>query len=309
MTIPMAHGLTPKNRAFTLIELLVVIAIIGILAAILFPVFATAREKARQASCSSNLKQLGLAMLEYAQDYDENPPNGTSKTNAVTGWAGQIYPYVKAKGVFVCPDDQTPGASCSYAYNRNVADNIDSHWTYGYYGYVCFPLSKFGNVTKTVLLAEVNGSAGYDVSDMNPSHIQSDFYGGPGVAAGYSPDGYGGMVAAGAFDPFSDNNNNYQYDQPCDQQGSGCGNSQTVTLKYATGYPANSAFPLVFMSPTGIHSGGANYLLADGHVKWLMGSQVSAGGYNQTIGSCGNASTAANTACSSPAAVITWSVF
>src|SRR5512137_1152715 len=64
----------PKRRAFTLIELLVVIAIIAILAAILFPVFAKAREKARQSSCQSNLKQIGLAFMQYAQDYDEQYP-------------------------------------------------------------------------------------------------------------------------------------------------------------------------------------------------------------------------------------------
>ncbi|MEN6304741.1 MAG: prepilin-type N-terminal cleavage/methylation domain-containing protein, partial [Armatimonadia bacterium] len=65
-----------KRRGFTLIELLVVIAIIAILAAILFPVFAKAREKARQSSCLSNMKQMGLACLQYAQDYDEVLPAG-----------------------------------------------------------------------------------------------------------------------------------------------------------------------------------------------------------------------------------------
>jgi prepilin-type N-terminal cleavage/methylation domain-containing protein/prepilin-type processing-associated H-X9-DG protein len=112
------------RRGFTLIELLVVIAIIAILAAILFPVFARAREKARQASCSSNCKQMGLAMLMYAQDYDETftrRSHGTQDTPVVPGddefnynarsgyqyfyrsWASNIYPYVKNTQIFRCP--------------------------------------------------------------------------------------------------------------------------------------------------------------------------------------------------------------
>src|SRR5438105_14223947 len=72
-----------KRRAFTLIELLVVIAIIAILAAILFPVFARAREKARQTTCTSNVKQLGLAWMMYVQDYDETfPPNNSTNVTA-----------------------------------------------------------------------------------------------------------------------------------------------------------------------------------------------------------------------------------
>jgi prepilin-type N-terminal cleavage/methylation domain-containing protein/prepilin-type processing-associated H-X9-DG protein len=86
-----------KKDGFTLIELLVVIAIIAILAAILFPVFAKAREKARQSTCASNLKQIGEALLQYVQDNDET----------YTGsWHNScIYPYVKSTAVFHCPDD------------------------------------------------------------------------------------------------------------------------------------------------------------------------------------------------------------
>ena len=93
-----------KKRGFTLIELLVVIAIIAILAAILFPVFAKAREKARQAACLSNMKQLGLAAVMYADDYDDNPPPG-----GIT-WGGNDYlwnqlcqPYIKSKALMICP--------------------------------------------------------------------------------------------------------------------------------------------------------------------------------------------------------------
>src|SRR5215469_346721 len=105
-------GSVRKSRsAFTLIELLVVIAIIAILAAILFPVFAQAREKARQTTCASNERQLGLGFLQYIQDYDEYPPNGVQNggagVHAGEGWAGQVYSYVKSTGVFACPDDPT----------------------------------------------------------------------------------------------------------------------------------------------------------------------------------------------------------
>jgi len=96
-----------KNRGFTLIELLVVIAIIAILAAILFPVFAQAREKARQSSCMSNLKQLGLANLSYSQDYDEAFVMGVQSSWYAVTWPVLIQPYVKADPttVFRCPDD------------------------------------------------------------------------------------------------------------------------------------------------------------------------------------------------------------
>src|SRR5262249_17005376 len=105
------------NRGFTLIELLVVIAIIAILAAILFPVFAKAGEKARQSSCLSNVKQLNLGMQMYAQDYDERFPvwawwASYSPGGAVPArinhfeslWVNAIYPYVKNNQIYECPD-------------------------------------------------------------------------------------------------------------------------------------------------------------------------------------------------------------
>ncbi|MEN6303815.1 MAG: DUF1559 domain-containing protein [Armatimonadia bacterium] len=92
------------RRGFTLIELLVVIAIIAILAAILFPVFAKAREKARQSSCLSNVKQLGLGVLSYAQDYDEMFPRTAITVGAGNyGWETLIHPYIKNDQLFTCP--------------------------------------------------------------------------------------------------------------------------------------------------------------------------------------------------------------
>ncbi len=109
--------------AFTVIELLV-IAIIAILAAILFPVFARARENARRSSCQSNLKQIGLGIFQYTQDYDERLPGatdigggGSGKTGGWMFWTGtagvyaavpsqgSIYPYIKSAQIFVCPSD------------------------------------------------------------------------------------------------------------------------------------------------------------------------------------------------------------
>ncbi len=120
----------PRSAAFTLIELLVVIAIIAILAAILFPVFAQAREKARQAACLSNSKQIGLALLMYLQDYDEALPAPDwgavpagytgpftafawkSKETIASGpnmpaWCDVFQPYIKNTEVFRCPDDSS----------------------------------------------------------------------------------------------------------------------------------------------------------------------------------------------------------
>lgn len=96
------------KRGFTLIELLVVIAIIAILAAILFPVFARARENARRTSCVSNLKQMGLAVMMYAQDYDETYPRNQQFVTATTYtyWPDLLRPYTGSSQIFQCPSTQ-----------------------------------------------------------------------------------------------------------------------------------------------------------------------------------------------------------
>jgi prepilin-type N-terminal cleavage/methylation domain-containing protein len=159
----LSHGAKRRRSAFTLIELLVVIAIIAILAAILFPVFAKAREKARQSSCMSNEKQIGLAFMGYIQDYDEKfpPPAGVATvggTAYVTDWGvdsqpvtGTIVPalissYVKNTGIFQCPSGPRPssgGTVVDYMYNDLAATKSQA---------------AFSGVSSTVLMAEGSGA-------------------------------------------------------------------------------------------------------------------------------------------------------
>ena len=105
-----------RNRGFTLIELLVVIAIIAILAAILFPVFARAREKARMASCQSNLKEIGLAIHMYVQDYDERL---LFQRYGATGyhWYEVIYPYLKNNQILTCPSKSNQAVGYGYSWS------------------------------------------------------------------------------------------------------------------------------------------------------------------------------------------------
>ena len=146
----LANGYQEKleKTGFTLIELLVVIAIIAILAAILFPVFARARENARRASCMSNLKQIGLGFLMYAQDYDGIFPRigytGSETLVYPDGnsgpsyWTGRIYPYIKSVQIFNCPSgdkrwmgDATGayqvsyGASDYFLWNSPAQDSVE----------------------------------------------------------------------------------------------------------------------------------------------------------------------------------------
>ncbi len=125
-----------RRSAFTLIELLVVIAIIAILAAILFPVFAQAREKARQTTCLSNLKQMGLGLLQYVQDYDENIPRMNYQNFAASNdyrnnkWMDVINPYIKNTDIFTCPSDRLD-PNGRYRFPPTLRTNYTQYGSYG----------------------------------------------------------------------------------------------------------------------------------------------------------------------------------
>jgi prepilin-type N-terminal cleavage/methylation domain-containing protein/prepilin-type processing-associated H-X9-DG protein len=148
----------PRKSGFTLIELLVVIAIIAILAAILFPVFAKAREKARQTSCLSNEKQMALGVLMYAQDYDEKFPGGggmypPGAWGPGSAWWEEIYPYIKNTQIFVCPSHGSAPMS-EGGYPKSYGCN----WNFLTWGAVNPPMSlaQVVNVSGTIMLAENN---------------------------------------------------------------------------------------------------------------------------------------------------------
>jgi prepilin-type N-terminal cleavage/methylation domain-containing protein/prepilin-type processing-associated H-X9-DG protein len=149
---------TARGRTgFTLIELLVVIAIIAILAAILFPVFARARENARRSSCSSNLKQIALGVFQYTQDYDEKFPirYSTATSYYLNGWAAAVQPYVKSAQLFQCPSEPTaPGTfdsdnATDYAYNANLGQ-IDAAISLAAVNFPSVTVMNFDYVSRSV---------------------------------------------------------------------------------------------------------------------------------------------------------------
>jgi len=152
---------TTRNYGFTLIELLVVIAIISILASILFPVFARARENARRASCSSNLKQIALGVMMYVQDYDEHMPivvgadaADTSASNPF-GWADAMQPYLKSTQIFQCPSDSAGSASGSYA-TQVQSKQYSDFWIN--YQATNISLASFDAPSMTILLGDGDAS-------------------------------------------------------------------------------------------------------------------------------------------------------
>ena len=174
------------RHGFTLIELLVVIAIIAILAAILFPVFAKVREKARQISCLSNMKQLGLGFMQYIQDNDETWPgvNSGGVTNQ-GGWASQIYPYVKSTNIYKCPDESgiVAGIPNTIAYVMNYEIYFDDGLAYKDNGNG-LNLSAMVTPASTLVLYEGLNGAAYTLDNRDPSVMTNH----AGWANGNSPE-------------------------------------------------------------------------------------------------------------------------
>lgn len=235
-----------SHRAFTLIELLVVIAIIALLAAILFPVFGRARENARRTSCLNNMKQIGLGVSQYTQDYDERLP---FSNNQVAGdpnsgrWPIKLLPYVKSVQLFVCPsytDYTLPanwnGGGSTYAINRSISD---IHYVGSYYGR---HLSEIPDSAGTTLVAETADLGG------NSNAIFS------------SPDNYQPLTWSKYIDTTSQfkGNSDWQWTPPSNFTGTG--------INY---YGTNDANGNNKRRPIPRHFDGLNVVYCDGHAKWV----------------------------------------
>ena len=232
-----------KISAFTLIELLVVIAIIAILAAILFPVFARARENARRSSCQSNMKQLALGIIQYTQDYDEMYPLATTgRTGSAgaspgfpVGWADASFPYIKSYQIFQCPSEVSPPST-----------TVDDPTLGGYTDYWYNPALSWNRS-----LSAPAYNTGRNMASLAQVSL-TVMLGGGGSTAGNATYRANGCTLSGTI-------------------GSAAVNAPTATTSCSSTGFANVGGLGGSARPHVIHLGGNNYAFADGHVKWYKG--------------------------------------
>lgn len=285
----MARSTNNRLRGFTLIELLIVVAIIGILAAILFPVFARARENARRSSCQSNLKQIGLAVMQYTQDYDEKLPMGSIypwdnndkacalsaaqdtvspvfKTMTATGggltWMNVIYSYTKSSQLYYCPSGPTTSDGTDWKSTWPAIDKTKS-FGYAYNPLVFFTWSWTGGVT----LNPDCSAIATDPLSQHPEKMKGAMH----IVR---------LTAPASLAMLTDRGQTSRESLPCvDPTGSphmckcSHGGSPPATRFNVTGFiPGNddvTTTPTQGFNPAQRHFEGSNILYADGHVKWL----------------------------------------
>jgi len=277
MSLP--TGSARRAFGFTLIELLVVIAIIAILAAILFPVFAKARGKARQSSCLSNMKQLGTAITMYADDYDETLPmsyyyvNGATSANGYVQWSGLVMPYVQNMGIFVCPQHAVKGwaPTCfttppveppagqtslrplmdRQAYRLSYVANelLVPRKKYATIPQQCVSIAAIDQPASTIALAEY--------TDYIQCLLDSSPTGGDAIKS-HRPTNAVSMGGA-VFDGES-----YVTGTPVIAL---TPNQIQASIAAAQASSAMGNHHICYINPE-MHNGGSNYTFADGHAKW-----------------------------------------
>ena len=280
------------KKAFTLIELLVVIAIIAILAAILFPAFARARENARRSSCQSNLKQMGLGVIQYVQDYDEKFPQGyyypndSSSAGGYVHWSGLVQPYTKSLQIFVCPSDASGGLAPTNFTANNMGQGVPGGQTsqggsfaslaQGFPANQDYQAPRLSYIANEMVLPRKRRTSdpAHTVAAAAIDEVSNVILIGEITSSGNAING-SSAASGSAFKTHRPTNGVATagggiYDG--EDAGSVNGNIRALTVAEATsaivGGKVGTAGHHIQYIESDRHFEGSNYMFADGHVKW-----------------------------------------